>query len=176
MMTTIQPVDKEKFMKGKCITVLFPLVFLLLTAPAYGAGRWQGGLEDGQIAAEIEALLEEKEISCDQAVYFTLAIALDTPPGGSQAAFDLAKERGWLPAKAEFSSPITMDSLSLLMMNAFEFKGGMMYRFTKSSRYAYRELKSRGFLGERSYPTQTVSGEQFLEIMDYVTGGEEDIW
>ncbi|MCL2127197.1 MAG: hypothetical protein FWH38_02985 [Treponema sp.] len=144
-----------------------PLVFLLLLFPAHG-----------QSPGDIERLLDEKELSCAQAAWFALAAA----PGAAaetldaDGAFSAARERGWLPAKAEGRDPVTMGSLSLLIMKAFELKGGLMYRLTGNSRYAYREMRDRGFLGARAYPSQTVSGEQFLEILDYVAAGQEDVW
>ena len=145
--------------------LLFFAVFLLLFLPVFG-----------QTSAEIESLLGEAEVSCEQAAYFTLAVALDQPPAASQAAFALAREKGWLPANAENGSPITFSGLSFLMMKAFDINGGIMYELTGSRRYAYREMKSRGFITGRAYSNLAVSGEQFLQILGNVADEDGGAW
>ena len=135
-------------MKRKLLTTFLFLAFLL---PAFS-----------QNAAEIENILDTKEITFEQAVYFTLAAALDIP---RNQAFAHAVQNGWLPKAARSTNPITLSSLSLLVMKAFDIKGGMMYRITGSRRYAFREMKYRDFITGRVYPNQKVSGEQFLQIL-----------
>ena len=144
--------------------LMFLTIFLLLLFPAFG-----------QTSADIENLLAERAISFEQAAWFILASALNEVPDSSQAAFALAVERGWIPAKAESGNPITFNGLSLLLMKAFEINGGMMYRFTENKRYAYRELRSREYITGRAYSGITVSGEQFLQILGNIMsdrGGE----
>ena len=146
---------------AKKVTVT--LILILLAAAVYGRG---------QIAAELEGLLEQKEVSCGQAASFALAMTSDDEPGSpamkSDAAFALVMERGWLPASSESGGPITMSGLSLLVMKAFDMKGGLMYRWTENPRYAYRELKYKGIIEGRAYSGRKVSGEQFLQIMGNV--------
>jgi hypothetical protein len=129
----------------------------------------------GQTAAETENLLSAGEISFSQAAYFILASAPGNPPGNPEAAFTMAGEKGWLPARAESGSAVTLGGLSLLMVNAFNLKGGLLYRLFPGSRYAYREMTSRGFIEGRAYPSLKVSGEQFLWILGRVLdeGGTE---
>jgi hypothetical protein len=128
-----------------------------------------------QTAADIEKLLDAEEITCSQAAYFVLAAALENPPQNPEAAFTLARENGWLPAKAEGGN-ITLGGLSLLMMKAFNQRlaqaGGLMYRLFPGSRYAYRAMASHGFIEGRTYPGQNVSGGQFLRILEKVIAGE----
>ena len=135
-------------------TLQFVLLSLFVLLPAYS-----------QDSEKIESLLNETEINCGQAVWFTLASTLNEAPVDEQAAFAYASEKGWLPAKAEINDLITMKNLSLLIMKAFDIKGGMMYRCTKKARYAYRELKDRGILPSNTYSNLKVSGEQFLNIL-----------
>jgi hypothetical protein len=120
----------------------------------------------GQTAAEMESLLDVGEITYAQAAYFVLAAALEDPPQNPEAAFALALEQGWLPAKSKSNSNITMGSFSLLLMQAFDIKGGLMYRLFPRGRYAFREMTGRGFIEGRSYSTLPVSGEQFLRILE----------
>jgi hypothetical protein len=129
-----------------------------------------------QTAADIEKLLDVEEITCSQAAYFVLAAVMENPPPNPEAAFVLAHENGWLPAKAESGGGITLGGLSLLMMKAFNQQlaqaSGLMYRLFPGSRYAYRAMASQGFIEGRAYPGQNVSGGQFLRILERVITGE----
>ncbi|MDR1428650.1 MAG: hypothetical protein LBI85_00035 [Spirochaetaceae bacterium] len=125
----------------------------------------------GQTAAETESLLDAGEISFSQAAYFTLASVVETPPDDPEAAFAEAGKRGWLPAGADGGGSVTLGDLSLLLVKAFNLKGGLMYRFFPSSRYAYREMTSRGFIEGRAYPDLKVSGELFLRILGNILAG-----
>jgi outer membrane protein OmpA-like peptidoglycan-associated protein len=122
----------------------------------------------GQTAAEIEGILDTKEITYAQAAYFALASAPGTPPQSQAGAFALALERGWLPKNAEAEGKARLGGLSLLLMRSFDIPGGLMYRFFHNARYAYREMTHRGFIEGRSYPGFTVSGERFLQILGNV--------
>ena len=152
-------IDTKQIQKLLCANFLF--LFLL---PLFAAS--------GQTSADIERLLGEREITCEQAAWFTLAASLDEPPASPQAAFALALERGWLPAGAQNALPIDCSGLAFLLMKAFELKGGMMYSLTGNSRYAYREMKHRGYITGRVYPNLAVSGERFLQILGNVTDDE----
>jgi hypothetical protein len=136
---------------------LLTCLFLCLSA-----GAW------GQTAAETEKLLAAGEITFAQAAYFTLASALENPPEDPEAAFSLAREKGWLPAGAGSGTALTLSGLSLLMMKTFNLEGGLMYRLFPGGRYAYREMINRGFIEGRSYPGMNVSGERFLRILGNV--------
>jgi hypothetical protein len=127
----------------------------------------------GQTAAEIESLLDTGKITCAQAAYFVFAAALEDPPQNPEAAFVMALEQGCLPANSESNGSITMGGFSLLLMKAFDIKGGLMCRLFPRGRYAYREMMSRGFIEGRSYSTFTVSGEQFLRILESVLNKRE---
>jgi len=144
-------------MKKPFFAFLFPVVFLLFPAPVRG-----------QAAAEIERLLGQREITCTQAAWYILGLALERPPANGAAAFAYAKERGWYSERAQSGDTVTMGSLSLLIMKAFGVKGGMMYQITGSQRYALREMKDRGIIDEQASLSLAVSGEQFLQIAGYV--------
>jgi hypothetical protein len=144
--------------------LFFVFMFLLILFPAFS-----------QTPAEIERMLDEPAITYRQAAWFTLAVALDLPDGNeqyvSEFAFAMARDKGWLYKNAEGETPITMAGLSYLMMKVFDIKGGLMYRLAKNPRYAYRELKSLGYISGDVYSNQKVSGEQFLRILENVSGG-----
>jgi hypothetical protein len=122
----------------------------------------------GQTAADMENLLAAGEITASQAAYFTLAAALETPPEDPGAAFAMAREKGWLPARAESGGALTLGGLSFLLMKTFNLKGGLLYRLFPGGRYAHRELAGRGVIEGRTYPGRNVSGEQFLRILGNV--------
>jgi hypothetical protein len=108
-------------------------------------------LLSAQTAAELEDLLNTKEITWAEAAYFTLASSAEAVPGNGQKAarqiaFQFVREQGWLPENAEAEGPVKLRNLSLLMMKAFDIEGGLMYRLFPGPRYAYREMTRRGFI------------------------------
>ena len=145
-----------------CKSLLIPLAFLLSAAPIHA-----------QTAADIEELLGTEAISCEEAAWLVLAVALETPPADRTAAFTLAREQGWFPENTEGASHITMSGLSLLLMKSFDLTGGLMYRITGNRRYAFREMRARGFISGRAYPNFSVSGEQFLQILENVSAEQD---
>jgi hypothetical protein len=138
------------------------VVFLALTAPVFA-----------QTAAEIETLLSTEALTYEQATFFVLRAA-DTPV--SSAAYNYAAERKWLSAKTAAESNAALNEVSLLIMGAFDMKGGIMYSLTKSPHYAYRELVHQGIIQGRADPSLTVSGELLLfmvgKALDRMEGEE----
>jgi outer membrane protein OmpA-like peptidoglycan-associated protein len=118
-----------------------------------------------QTAAELEELLNVKEITWAEAAYFTLASSAQALPANGLAAFQSAREQGRLPENAEAHGKARLDGLSLLLMRSFDVPGGLMYGLLHNPRYAYRELKALGFIRGRAYATDTVSGAEFLRIL-----------
>jgi hypothetical protein len=114
----------------------------------------------------MDALLESNAISFVQAAHFTLVFAdiLDETavPGD---AYALARERGWLPAKAEADSPVKLGELCFLVMNAFDIKGSFLYALFPGPRYAFQELDYLKLIHGRRDPATRVSGERFLQIL-----------
>jgi hypothetical protein len=113
-------------------------------------------------AAEIETLMGTKAVTYAQAARFLLEAsdAMITPDPG--AAFRYAQERKWLSNNADPDKEARLDEVSLLIMNSFCFKGGILYTITKYPQYAYRELKYNNILQGRVYPGMIVSGDQLL--------------
>jgi hypothetical protein len=123
-----------------------------------------------QTAAELDLILETKEVSFAQASRFVLAAA-DAADEKMEAAsvFDLAKERGWLPKRAVVDSPIRLGELCFLMMGAFNIKGSFLYTLFPGPHYAYREFDYFGLIPGRKDPGLRVSGERLLQILDMVS-------
>jgi hypothetical protein len=100
---------------------------------------------------------------------------MENPPEDSDAAFAYAQELGWLPKNAMPEESATLSGISLLLVEAFNLKGGFMYRLSHSPRYAYRAMLHQGFIRGRSYPQFTVSGEGFLLILGRLTAYKEQL-
>ncbi|MDR0402945.1 MAG: OmpA family protein [Treponema sp.] len=132
--------------------VLPVLLFLSLTPLA------------AQTAAELERILALPSLSYGEAAWGVLNAA-GAPEDSSGGAYRVAADSGWLPKNAAEADPVTMDSLSFLVMKALNIKGGLMYALFPGPRYAYRELVYRKIITGRAYSTMTVSGQRFLRIL-----------
>jgi hypothetical protein len=116
-------------------------------------------------AAEIETLLGTKAVTFAQAARFLLEASDTMVTYDSDAAFRYAQERNWLPKDAVSDKAARLDEVSLLIMNSFGFKGGIMYTIYKTvPQYAYRELMYNNIIQGRVQPAMNVSGDQLLFI------------
>ena len=116
-----------------------------------------------QTAERVEALLNAKTVSYEQAAVFVLQAAeINANPAG---AFRYAQEQHWLGANVSGNDEIRLDKLSLLVMKAFELKGGAFYSLFKNPHYAYRELQSLAFIEGKTAPSTPVSGELLLFVI-----------
>jgi len=121
-----------------------------------------------QNAQELDVLLETKELSAAQAARFVLGAAELIPEylSGQAAeteAFNAAVEKGWL--RGSPADALKLRDLSFLVMNAFNFKGGLMYSLFHTPRYAHREMVYRKLIQGRTDPGLRVSGERMLQII-----------
>jgi hypothetical protein len=115
----------------------------------------------GQTAAELEQLLAAEAVSYEQAARFVLKAA-DVSDLSPQAAFGYAVDQKWLPAGVKGAANAKLNAVSLLVMQAFGFKGGIFYSLTKNPHYAYRELVYQGIIQGKTDPAMTVSGDFLL--------------
>ena len=115
-----------------------------------------------QSAAEIEELLSAEAVTYEEAAWFVLRVAEIPGIDNSAGAFNYAMEQNWLPANAAPGDRARLDDLSLLIMRAFDFNGGLLYTAAKNSHYAYRELVYKGIIQGRADPGMAVSGDLLL--------------
>ena len=116
-------------------------------------------------AAQMDALLEIKEVNAAIAAYFALGAAGLLPQDdGYAAAYDSALSRGWI--KTASDDAVTLQETAFLVMNAFELKGGIMYSIFHNPRYAYREMVYNRLIQGHSYSSNKVSGIDLLRILD----------
>ncbi|PKL24501.1 MAG: hypothetical protein CVV47_08635 [Spirochaetae bacterium HGW-Spirochaetae-3] len=117
----------------------------------------------------VDGLLESDAVTVGQAAYLVL-VASDNLGGDADEAraFELLDNFGWAPEGATVDTPILMKDYSFLLMNAFGLKGGFMYGFFPSPRYAYRQLKSSLVIQGRSDPDMTVVGNSAIRMLGRV--------
>jgi hypothetical protein len=128
-----------------------------------------------QTAAELDMLLETREVSFAQASRFVLVTA-DIADGGTDAgeAYTLANENGWLPEGAAPAAPIRLGELCFLMTEAFGIKGSFLYAAFPGPRYAFREFDYLRLIPGQRDPGLRVSGERFLQILEMVSSYVEE--
>jgi hypothetical protein len=120
-----------------------------------------------QTADEMDRILDAQEITYTQAARFVLAAANAVPAGVD--AFTAAQKNQWLPAGAiGADSSISLGELSLLIMKAFEIKGGILYSVFPLPRYACRELVYLRIIQGRTDPGGRLDGRTFLQILGRV--------
>jgi hypothetical protein len=125
-----------------------------------------GGPLHGQTAAELDELLESREITWAQACRFVLpaAEALEEH-APAPVAYAAARENGWLPKGAAEDSLVNLGGLSFLIMQSFSIKGSVLYVLFPGPRYAYRQLDYLGLIPGLRDPVLKVSGERLLQIL-----------
>jgi len=117
-----------------------------------------------QTADEIETLLNTGAVTYSQAARFALEaseVAAIRDPG---EAFRYALEQNLLPKNAAPDMAVTLEGVSLVLMRAFNLKGGIFYSIAKNPHYAYRELVYKEIIQGRADPGMKVSGDQLLFI------------
>ena len=129
----------------------------LLLLPAFLDAQTQS------TADRMDALLDSQAVSWETATVFILN-EMDIR-FGSAGAFEYCRNQQWIPRDTYPREPITMQGLSLLIMHAFDFPGGFMYRLTRNSRYAFKELQAKDILPPGSDPSFYPSGQDFLYVI-----------
>ena len=115
-----------------------------------------------QTANQIESLLNTKAVTYEQAAWFVLSAAdID-----EQDTFNFAVQQNWLTKKAAPENQINLRQVSLLIMQAFNIKGGPMYSITKNAHYAYREMVYQNLIQGRSDPGMAVTGELLIFMVN----------
>jgi hypothetical protein len=130
-----------------------------------------------QTAERLEQLLEQDRVSYRDATLMVLEASGRLDPAkqtSADNAFSFAMQRGWLPKGAQANSDAMLNGLSLLVVQAFDIKGGIFFSLFKNPHYAYREMVYRGIIQDGADPQMTVSGELLLytvnKAMDQITG------
>ena len=156
---------KPYSIRGSCKRLVIACFFLVVPVFTYS-----------QTAQAIEELLDTQAVNMQQAAWLVLEAANLSGPAGiiSQAeAFRYAVEQQWLPANAEPNSRIRLDRFSLLVMRAFDMRGGIFYSIFGNPHYAYRELVYRNVILGRADPGMAVSGYELLYVVNRILAFQE---
>jgi outer membrane protein OmpA-like peptidoglycan-associated protein len=154
-------------LKFSIVFVFLPVLLVL----------FPGGFLHGQTAANMDELLDSREITWAQACRFVLpASGVLGEHAAAPAAFDAARERGWLPKGAAADGSVNLGGLSFLIMKSFSIKGSLLYALFPGSRYAYRQMDYLGLIPGLRDPALNVSGERLLQILGRVLNyrGDEE--
>jgi len=151
---------------GKRIKRFFPVFCFLCAGPFFLAAQ--------STAAEIETLLASDALTYAQASRFVLEAAEVAAFPDPTEAFRFAMEKKWLPKKAAPDAAARLDGISLLFMQSFGLRGGILYTLTKAPHYAYREMEYRNFIQGRISPALKVSGENLLFMTSRVLAYSEE--
>jgi hypothetical protein len=143
-------------MKSNAALMFLPALLVLFSAAPL----------HGQTAAELDALLDSREITWAQACRFVLPAAGTLEANApAPAAFALAREKGWLPKGAAADGPVNLGGLSFLIIQSFSIRGSSLYALFPGPRYAYRQLDYLGLLPGPRDPALKVSGERLAQIL-----------
>jgi outer membrane protein OmpA-like peptidoglycan-associated protein len=123
------------------------------------------GLSAQSTAVEVENLLATDAVTYGQAVRFVLVASGKMSTYNQQESFRYAAQRGWLSDKVTANQTARLDDISLLILKAFDVKGGLFYSIVNNPHYAYRELVYLNYIYGRSDPAMDVSGELLLFII-----------
>jgi hypothetical protein len=149
---------------GKTV-ILILAVALLMTA----GSLW------GQSNEILDVLFEEPATSLGQAAYLILTASGRMPDDSSPAdAAAALADQGWTVAERSADEPLTLGEYSYLLMQAFELKGGVMYRIFPGPRYAGRELAYLQLIKGDTSPYRTFSGEEAIGILGRLMEWKEE--
>jgi hypothetical protein len=149
---------------GKTFTLL-----LAVTLLAAAGCLW------GQSNELLDTLFDEPATTLGQAAYLVLTASGRIPDDSSpaDAAASLAGQ-GWNVPERIADEPLTLGEYSHLLMQAFELKGGVMYRIVPGPRYAGRELAYLKIIRGDTSPYRTFSGEEAIGILGRLMEWKEE--
>lgn len=142
--------------------VLLTVMFAVLSALPFSARL------SAQTAQRVEDLLNREAVSWSDAAYFALEAAEKAVPGDADGAFQFAASQNWLPKNVEASGGARLNGIALLLMRAFDLKGGLFYTLFKNPHYSYRELVYKEVIQGKADPEMTVSGQEFLFMINRI--------
>lgn len=146
--------------------VLFIVVLLFTIIPIYS--------QSNQI---VDQVLAQELIDFDKGVYLILSaggvITQDRTPAEAMATLE---GLNWHITVKKATDKMSLIDASMLIMNALELQGGIMYSLFPISRYAYKEMKFKGFIENATDGNRLISGVELLTILGkslaYKEGGD----
>lgn len=124
------------------------------------------GIVHAQSNEVIDDLLEEQKTSFGLAAYLVLTATGRIPDGTTtEEAVSALSDQGWIIPKRKVEEPLTLGEYAFLLMQAFQVKGGVMYRIFPGPRYAGREFAYLEFIRGNGSPYRNFSGDEALGIL-----------
>jgi hypothetical protein len=114
----------------------------------------------------LDTVLERDALRFGEAAYLVLVGSgrLSDTASLEEAAQTVAKAFPRVPSRAA-DEWIPLGEYAYLLMQAFEVKGGLMYRLIPGPRYAARELAYRKMIRGKAHPGLPVEGAQAVQIL-----------
>jgi hypothetical protein len=119
-----------------------------------------------QSNAVLDQVLERDALLFGEAAYLVLVGTDRLPDTASpeEAAQALAGAFPDAPPRAA-GEAIPLGEYAYLLMQAFEVKGGLLYRIIPGPRYAARELAYRKIIRGKAHPDLPVAGAEAVQIL-----------
>lgn len=126
-----------------------------------------------QSADGVTKAIETEKATCGQCAYFiATALELVKDNASEREALESLMNAGIVSKNYEPSTIIRKDVFSGMCMKAWKLKGGLFYTITKANRYAFREFKAMGFFDSNSFPSQSISGPDMLDIISTIASAD----
>lgn len=143
-------------MRRWALIVLAVVTVVALAGPPVGA----------QSNEMLDRLLEREQATHGETAYLVLVAAgrlsEDSSPELAAAAL---VEQGWKIVVREAGEAARLGEYAYLLAQAFELKGGVMYRLLPGPRYAARELSYMQVIQGSGSPSRTLSGEEAVRML-----------
>lgn len=120
----------------------------------------------GQSNEMIDKILQERELTYGSASYLVLAaIGHVTEDVAAREAVRQLEAVGWGISERRPADALTLGEYAYLLMQAFEFRGGLLYRLAPGPRYAAREIAALRIAEGHALVGMTLSGERALRLL-----------
>ena len=116
-----------------------------------------------QSAEEIDRLLLQSEMKWKDVCMWTFASA-GQPYTEHDAVFYALKYKAISP-NVSVEAGADLAGFALLIMRAYNIKGGLFYSIFHNKRYAFREMLYLGIFKQEDDPADSFSGARFLQIL-----------
>lgn len=120
----------------------------------------------GQSNEIIDKILKQDQMDFYYTAYFVLSAGeiIDESTELSDVVEEL-NNLNWKFNDIKEGDKATLGATSLLIMNALQLKGGIMYSLLPNERYAYKELVFKGILKPEEDLKRSVSGIELLNLV-----------
>ncbi len=124
------------------------------------------GVVYAQSADVVTDMLAAPEVTFGQVCYLSAVHqGLVSDDAGFEQAIKALYDDGQIPEEVGKDAPVVMVNLAFIYSQMWKVQGGLMYRLTKGApRYAFKQLKADGIIGEGTDPNDLVSGVEALRL------------